>query len=296
MAKKQPGAIATTYHRAKRGVLHVFVPHKGNSYHPHLLRPALFVLAISFAIGLYGLGMPTQGAVKGATTVGITEQTLLGESNSVRSKNNVPALALSQDLSKAAGLKAQDMLARQYWAHNAPDGTTPWYWFREVDYRYIYAGENLARGFETPQGVVTAWMNSPDHRENALNTRYKDVGFGVANGVLEGTKTTIVVALYGTLAQSSPTVGGEVLAAEDGNVSPLTQFGIGIQSMNPTMVGGMAVLVLITVVALGAYSLRSKVPSEVRKKWHHHHALYKAIFTLCLIIVLITLYGSGQIL
>ena len=65
------------------------------------------------------------------------------------------------------------MIAKNYWAHNAPDGASPWSFFKNVGYRYLYAGENLARDFGDSASVVNAWMNSPTHRDNLLSGRYR---------------------------------------------------------------------------------------------------------------------------
>jgi hypothetical protein len=46
-------------------------------------------------------------------------------------------------------------------------------------------------------GVVTAWMNSPTHRDNILKKEYTDVGFAIVNGVLNGEETTLVVQMFG---------------------------------------------------------------------------------------------------
>jgi hypothetical protein len=47
-------------------------------------------------------------------------------------------------------------------------------------------GENLVWGtgpLSTPQAVVTAWMNSPPHRENLLRPTYREVGIGALAGI-----------------------------------------------------------------------------------------------------------------
>jgi hypothetical protein len=67
-------------------------------------------------------------------------------------------------------------------------------------YPYKYAGENLAKDFDTSAGAVQGWMNSPGHRANILNANYTDVGFAVQNGTLVGGQTTLVVAHYGQTA------------------------------------------------------------------------------------------------
>ena len=68
------------------------------------------------------------------------------------------------------------MFSKNYWAHFAPDGSTsPWDFIHQSGYNYIFAGENLAKGFTDANSVVAAWMNSPSHRENILSNKYKDV-------------------------------------------------------------------------------------------------------------------------
>lgn len=46
-------------------------------------------------------------------------------------------------------------------------------------YKMGYGGENIAMGQPTVDAVMTAWMNSPGHRQNILKTNYKDAGFGI---------------------------------------------------------------------------------------------------------------------
>ncbi|MBW9205522.1 hypothetical protein KV097_06140 [Mumia sp. zg.B17] len=40
-------------------------------------------------------------------------------------------------------------------------------------------GENIAYGYRWPVRVVRAWMNSPGHRANILEPRYRRIGVGV---------------------------------------------------------------------------------------------------------------------
>ncbi|MFS8159296.1 MAG: CAP domain-containing protein, partial [Candidatus Roizmanbacteria bacterium] len=127
----------------------------------------------------------------------ITTQRLYELTNAERAKNGLSTLSYNATLSQAAGMKASHMFEHNYWAHNAPDGTTPWYFFKQVGYNYELAGENLARDFEYSDGVVQGWMNSPSHRDNVLKAEYTDIGFAVVNGKLEGEDTTLVVQLFG---------------------------------------------------------------------------------------------------
>lgn len=42
-------------------------------------------------------------------------------------------------------------------------------------------GENIASGQKNPQQVMQSWMNSSGHKANILNSKFKDVGFGIAS-------------------------------------------------------------------------------------------------------------------
>lgn len=131
-----------------------------------------------------------------ATNVSISN--LLSATNSYRAQNGLGPLNLQGQLNSSAQSKAQHMINNNYWSHVAPDGTQPWYFFTQAGYNYSSAGENLAYGFDSSQGVVDAWMNSPSHRANVLGS-YADVGFGIANGEsYQGNQNTVIVAHYGT--------------------------------------------------------------------------------------------------
>ncbi len=125
---------------------------------------------------------------------------LLGATNAQRAQNgNLSALTINSKLSAAAQTKANDMVARNYWSHNTPDGKEPWTFMDAAGYEYQKAGENLAYGFATSSDAVVGWMNSPGHRANILDSAYREVGFGFANANdFVGTgNETIVVAMYG---------------------------------------------------------------------------------------------------
>lgn len=73
------------------------------------------------------------------------------------------------------------MAERDYFDHVTPEGVTPWDRARAEGYDEP-AAENIARGQETPEEVVQAWMDSPGHRANILNCDYKAMGLGVVYG------------------------------------------------------------------------------------------------------------------
>lgn len=178
---------------------HLFLPRESNNHRAKILHHTsvlvvillLFVLEFSFSF-LHA----KRGDILGVRT-NIVVSDLLSLTNKKRTENGLSPLQLNEELSNAASQKASDMLAKNYWAHNSPDGTTPWIFIKSSGYEYLYAGENLARGFTASADIVDAWMNSPGHRENMLSSNYKDVGFSVVPGVLTGDETILVVEMFG---------------------------------------------------------------------------------------------------
>lgn len=126
------------------------------------------------------------------------EQTLVTLTNADRTASGDSSVVMNAALSAAAQKKANDMIANQYFSHVSPSGVAPWYWFTESSYTYIYAGENLAMDFYTPATLEAAWMASPTHRANILNAKYKDVGFGIAQGTYQGKPAIFIVEFFGT--------------------------------------------------------------------------------------------------
>jgi len=128
----------------------------------------------------------------------IPPQTIVELTNNERIKLGLSPLKFNETLSKAAAAKAANMFQKGYWAHNAPDGTEPWSFILASGYSYLHAGENLARDFNSPESVVTAWMNSPTHKANLISAKYHDIGVAVVDGNLNGVETTLVVQMFGT--------------------------------------------------------------------------------------------------
>lgn len=179
---------------------HLFLPHESNNQKAKILHSeSLFLIAIGIiffqiVIGVTGKSFPK---VLGYAA-NISPEEVIRLTNVERAKNGLNPLNENNVLSQAAIAKGNDMLAKGYWAHFAPDGTTPWSFFLSFGYKYKYAGENLARDFSDAASAVNAWMNSPSHRENILNPNYEDIGIGVVEGNLSGVDTTIIVQFFGT--------------------------------------------------------------------------------------------------
>lgn len=109
------------------------------------------------------------------------ESQVVDLTNAQRAAAGCGALHLDAHIQAAAIAHSVDMRARRYFAHNSPDGETPWQRMADAGYT-TPSGENIAMGQATPQDVVTAWMNSPGHRANILNCSSQAVGVGVQFG------------------------------------------------------------------------------------------------------------------
>lgn len=272
------------------------VPHRKNAYQPHLVRwkGLTAVLVAIVALNLAYLGF-NRGEVLSQLNDRSMNQ-LLAATNKERTKSGVDSVKLDDKLTKAAAMKARDMLEHHYWSHTSPSGVEPWAWFARVNYDYEYAGENLAQGFRTADSVVTAWMGSEEHRRNLLKPEYTDVGFAVAKGILDDRETSVIVALYGAPKTSDQAVlAPVVLASTTSNIGPVTRFGVALQSMSPSLLGSLVVLALLAGIALLAHAYRKKLPKTIQQDWRRHHGAYKAVGMVSLAIAIVALYGGGQI-
>lgn len=110
--------------------------------------------------------------------------------NAERTSRGVGALTLDPTLVAVAQARAADLVARNYFQHTSPGGTT----FEQTLIAAGYVipgtrfsvGENLAWGqtsLGTPLEVVRGWMNSPGHRANILRPRFSHTGLGAVVGV-----------------------------------------------------------------------------------------------------------------
>lgn len=152
----------------------------------------------------------------------ITASDVVVQTNQERAAQGLPPLTVNQQLSQAALAKGQDMLADQYWAHFAPDGTEPWDFIRDSGYSYVAAGENLARDFSNTNDMVAAWMASPTHKANIMSPKYREIGIAVIDGQFQGVETTLVVQMFGSPRQA-PAVITDQAPIEDVNLPQGTQ-------------------------------------------------------------------------
>lgn len=111
--------------------------------------------------------------------------------NQERAQNGKVPLKVSGQLEQAAEGHCTELIADDYFAHVSPSGETPVDRIRETGYipgpSVGYAiGENLAWGtldLSTPSAIVAAWIASPGHLANILESQYTETGIGITPAV-----------------------------------------------------------------------------------------------------------------
>lgn len=110
------------------------------------------------------------------------EQQVLDLVNQERSKVGLKSLSMNSELSKMAMVKAKDMYDNNYFDHNSPKHGSPFDMMKEFGIQYSSAGENIAKGQNSPTQVMNDWMNSPGHKANILKDSFTQIGIAYYNG------------------------------------------------------------------------------------------------------------------
>lgn len=113
------------------------------------------------------------------------EKQMLDLVNQERQAAGLNPLAPDPELTEVARRHSADMFARGYFAHDTPEGITPFERMRAADVRFITAGENLALAPTLPL-AHNGLMNSPGHRANILRGTFGRVGIGIMDGGMRG--------------------------------------------------------------------------------------------------------------
>ena len=105
------------------------------------------------------------------------KQEVLSLVNAERARAGVGALAWGSTCEGAANTRAVEL--KSVYAHTRPDGSA-WHTVCPIPSTGGKSGENLAAGASVPSPatVVSAWMNSPEHRQNILDPDFKFLSVG----------------------------------------------------------------------------------------------------------------------
>lgn len=117
---------------------------------------------------------PTQAPAPRPTQVSVVNREslagqVIAEVNAERAKRGLGTLRESSELTRAACVRAGEIVRK--FSHTRPDGTK---WSTVSGSAYA---ENIARGQNTADKVMAAWMSSSTgHRENILRESYGSIG------------------------------------------------------------------------------------------------------------------------
>jgi len=176
-----------------------FIPCEENNYEPKSLDSRFLFVLVMLLVCLKFLVLPIFSFFgQSFFYASVNKEALISLVNEERVKNSLAPLKENQVLDRTAEMKAQNMIDLGYFSHNSPNGTTPWYWFKQAGYDYRTAGENLAIGFIESGEVFNAWVASPSHKANLLSPKFEEVGIAIIKGIFQGQETTIVVQSFGT--------------------------------------------------------------------------------------------------
>ena len=92
--------------------------------------------------------------------------------NEIRDKLGISPLKWSNALEESAAVRCRE--ASDVWSHTRPDGSEWW----TVNSKIMY-GENLAKGYTTAEAAVSAWMASPSHKENIIDSSFRSCAIAI---------------------------------------------------------------------------------------------------------------------
>jgi len=272
----------------------LFTPHSYNNQKASILHQnSLLVLLGLYIMAQSAINIFTslQPGVLGYASY-INPDKIIEYTNQYRLQEGKEPLILNDNLTQAALSKAQDMFTDNYWAHISPDGTEPWYFIAQSGYEYAHAGENLARDFKDPQSVVDAWIDSPSHRKNILESDFEEIGVAVVDGDIGGVETTIVVQLFGTSNTSSvfsAQTGQIVGEAHASNLDGKSFIGISPLDLSRTVSLTFVMLLIITLAFDWFYVWRKRIIRISGNSWAH-------LTYLIAIAIMLIIFRQGLIL
>lgn len=102
--------------------------------------------------------------------------------NIERKKRGLTTLKQENNLQQMAYVRNYDMVQQNYFSHVSPKYGRWVNFLYSSEYDFDFAGENIAAGFVTARAFVKAWMNSPTHRANILEPRFRKIAVAVSSG------------------------------------------------------------------------------------------------------------------
>jgi uncharacterized protein YkwD len=143
----------------------------------------------SFATGSqYNLGQTTQTTID--LCMSVSDMIMLDQINQARTTarncgdTNYPAVstvAWHCNLEVAAQGHSTSMADNDFFSHTGLDSSSPGDRISAAGYTWWTYGENIAAGYFDEASVMAAWLNSPGHCANIMNSAFAEVGTAAAS-------------------------------------------------------------------------------------------------------------------
>lgn len=102
--------------------------------------------------------------------------------NARRQASGCPELKWDDRLAAVAQAHSRDMIQRNFFSHENPEGQDPFDRLEKAGINFSEAAENIVSGSRTGKETFRSWLNSPHHRINMLNCQYTRLGVGRVRG------------------------------------------------------------------------------------------------------------------
>ena len=132
-----------------------------------LFRPEALLIALAL-----GLAVPAPASADAV-------QSVLSGINAVRAKAGCGPLKLNRQLMATAEAHARNMAEDDFFGHRDKSGKGFPARVRAQGYPLSLAAENIAAGQKTPEKAVQAWIDSPSHRKNVMNCKFRETGIAM---------------------------------------------------------------------------------------------------------------------
>ncbi|MEL7237178.1 MAG: CAP domain-containing protein, partial [Chloroflexota bacterium] len=137
--------------------------------------PLIFILFLGITL------VPAAPALAGPA------EDMLALVNRERARAGLSPVTLCPQLTTAARVHVNDMIANDFFSHTGSDGSRSWDRIGRAGYQWRTTGENLAYEYGTASAtnIFNMWMGSSGHRANILNSSVQHMGL-YTGSVMEG--------------------------------------------------------------------------------------------------------------
>jgi hypothetical protein len=151
------------------------------------------MLLIVAPVAAEAAACPHSGDLVTALSAPDRRAALLCAVDAERQARGLPAVSQNGQLTRAAQGHSDDMVARGFFEHVTPGGSTLGDRVNATGYiegqRDWELGEAIAwaqQPLDTPDSLMLAWLASPGHRAIILDRRFRDIGIGITPGLTDG--------------------------------------------------------------------------------------------------------------